>query len=80
MKENEDFELNLNHMTVAEHSMGEDFEEYKGTAALWQLQKGLHLFAEDILRKYAKGATLEEIFCDKRHQSKSGFDTGFWSY
>jgi hypothetical protein len=64
MKENEDFELNLNHMTVAEHSLGEDFETYKGTAALWQLHKGLHLFAEDILRKYAEGVTIEKILSE----------------
>jgi hypothetical protein len=72
MKENEDFELNLNHLTVAEHSMEENFDEYKGRVALWMVHKELHLFAEDILIKYPEGVTLEEIFNENPDQYVPG--------
>lgn len=59
-----DSELILNHITGGEcmPPFHKNYEEYKKMAYMFLNHKGKHLFAEDILSRYNKGITLEQLF------------------
>jgi hypothetical protein len=71
MKDKEEFELILNHLTANESSytkFGEKFDSYKQMARLFLNRKKRGLTEEDILKDHRKGKTLEEVFSENKNR------------
>ena len=62
----DDYKLILNHITAGEQMINinnpKKLHEYNQTAALHLDKKGKYLFAEDLLKDYREGMTLERLF------------------
>jgi hypothetical protein len=74
MKNFEDFDLILNHITAAESlpPFNKTFDEYKSIARLFLNHKGKFLFKEDFYKEFRKGRKIEEIFAENPQRFVQG--------